>query len=109
MKRFYMQDALSQMERGFGYHDNLPDTHKEYRYEERDDEYRLRCWRNGHETSETGLLDNRAEWLVRIVDMAKIGGHMANVKFPPPMRIVWFQTDANNNLESFKEMPKHDL
>ena len=106
MKRLYIEDALMQMELGFGYHDNLPDDFKEYRYEERGDTYTLRCWCNGRETSSLGFKSDRPEWLVRIIDMAKVGGHMSLVRQPPPDCIVWFQTDANNNLEAFKEMSK---
>ena len=100
------RDALRTMERSFGYQDDIPDGHREYRYEERGDEYNLRCWREGRETSWVGHISNRPEWLVSIINMAKIGGHMSIIKQPPPECIVWFETDANNNLESFKEMSK---
>lgn len=106
MKRFYMQDALLQMERGFGYHDNEPEDFKEYRYEERGDSYRLRCWRGGREIADGGRIADRPEWLVRIIDVAKIGGHLSKVLDPPPTCIVWFKTDANNNLHQFRELNK---
>jgi hypothetical protein len=106
MKRFYIDDALMQMERSFGYQEDLPATYKEYRYEERGDTYSLRCWCDGRETSTTGVIDDREDWLVRIIDIAKVGGHMSLVREPPPDCIVWFQTDADNNLQAFKEMSK---
>lgn len=103
----HLYDAMWQMERGFGYQaDDTPADHREYRYEERGDTYTLRCWCKGVETSIAGAKSERSEWLVRIIDMAKIGGHMSIVKQPPPDCIVWFETDANQNLESFKEMSK---
>jgi hypothetical protein len=106
MKRFHIDDALMQMERSFGYQDDLPETHKEYRYEERGDTFTLRCWCDGRETVALGYKSARPDWLVRIIDIAKVGGHMSLVREPPPDCIVWFQTDANNNLQAFKEMSK---
>jgi hypothetical protein len=106
MKRLYIDDALMQMERSFGYVDYLPETHKEYRYEERGDTFTLRCWCDGRETVTLGDKSARPDWLVRIIDIAKVGGHMSLVREPPPDCIVWFQTDANNNLQAFKEMSK---
>ena len=104
MKRWYIDDALMQMERGFGYHDDLPDNFREYRYEERYGSYTLRCWSNGRETSSKGEIDTRPAWLSEIIDLARVGGHISIVRQPPPECIVWFTTDANNKLESFKEM-----
>jgi len=104
MKRFYMSDAAKLMDREFGYQADMPPDHKEYRYEERDDAYALRCWCNGREIADKGDIDTRPAWLIDIVNIAKVGGHMAIVKFPPPACIVWFETDANNKLESFKDM-----
>ena len=95
------------MERGFGYQtDDMPADHQEYRYEERGDTYTLRCWCDGRETSAAGFKSERPEWLVNIINMAKVGGHMSSIKHPPPDCIVWFQTDPDNKLESFKEMSK---
>ena len=101
----HLYDATWQMERGFGYQpDDMPPDHKEYRYEERYGSYTLRCWCNGREVSYKGEMDTRPAWLTDIVNVAKVGGHMAIVKHPPPECIVWFETDANNKLESFKDM-----
>lgn len=104
MKRFYMSDAAVLMDREFGYHEDMPINHKEYRYEERYGSYTLRCWCNGREVSYKGEMDTRPAWLTDIVNIAKVGGHMAIVKHPPPECIVWFETDASNKLESFKDM-----
>jgi hypothetical protein len=106
MKKLYIEDALMQMQCGFGLHDNAPDNYKEYRYEERSTEYALRCWCNGRETSSGGGLSTRPQWLVDIINLAKVGGHTAKVREPPPDCIVWFQTDTDNNLQAFKEMRK---
>lgn len=103
----HLYDAKWQMERGFGYQpDDMPSDHREYRYEERGDTFTLRCWHEGRETATLGHESARPEWLVRIIDMAKVGGHMSIVRQPPPDCIVWFETDAENNLKSFKEMSK---
>ena len=47
----YLSDAALLMDREFGYHDNVPDNYKEYRYEERYGDYLLRCWCDGREVS----------------------------------------------------------
>ena len=77
---------------------------REYRYEERHDEYTLKCWHDGVETSWRGFVDSRPEWLKRIVDTATVGGHLKRVSQPPPDSIVWFTTDLDNNLQSFLEL-----
>lgn len=105
MKQFYIEDALMQMKCGFG-HQDMPDNYREYRYEERYGSYTLRCWYEGREISTKGEVDTRPAWLSEIIDMAKVGGHMSTVQQPPPDCIVWFETDAKNNLQQFKEMTK---
>jgi hypothetical protein len=77
---------------------------REYRYEERYDEYMLKCWHDGVETSLRGYLDSRPEWLERIVNTAAVGGHLKRVPHPPPDSIVWFTTDLENNLLTFLEL-----
>ena len=77
---------------------------REYRYEERHDEYTLKCWHDGVETSWRGFVDSRPEWLERIVDTAAVGGHLKRIPQPPPDSIVWFTTDLDNNLQSFLEL-----
>jgi hypothetical protein len=102
----YLSDAALLMDREFGYHDNVPDNYKEYRYEERYGSYTLRCWCDGREVSTKGEIDTRPLWLSEIVDLAKVGGHMARVNQPPPDCIVWFETDNNNKLQQFKDMER---
>jgi hypothetical protein len=77
---------------------------REYRYEERHDEYTLKCWHEGVETSWRGDMDTRPEWLERILVTAAVGGHLKRVSQPPPDSIVWFTTDLDNNLQSFLEL-----
>jgi hypothetical protein len=77
---------------------------REYRYEERDIAYVLKCWHDGTETTWRGDVDTRPEWLERIVDTATVGGHLKRVSQPPPDSIVWFTTDLDNNLQSFLEL-----
>jgi hypothetical protein len=83
----------------------MQQTHeREYRYEERNGEYMLKCWHYGVETSWRGELDSRPEWLERILDTAIVGGHLKRVHQPPPDAIVWFTTDLDNNLLTFLEL-----
>lgn len=77
---------------------------REYRYEERDDMYHLKCWLDGVETTLRGKLYSRPQWLKSILDIAKVGGHLKRVNQPPPDAIVWFTTDLDNNLKSFLEL-----
>ena len=78
---------------------------REYRYEERDDMYHLKCWLDGGaETTWRGELYSRPQWLKSILDIAKVGGHLKRVNQPPPDAIVWFTTDLDNNLKSFLEL-----
>ena len=81
-----------------------PTNEREYRYEERYDEYMLKCWHDGVETSLRGYLDARPEWLERILVTATVGGHLKRVPHPPPDSIVWFTTDLDNNLLTFLEL-----
>lgn len=77
---------------------------REYRYEERDDMFHIKCWQNGVEHSLRGELYSRPEWLVRILTAATVGGHLKRVNQPPPDAIVWFTTDLDNNLLTFLEL-----
>lgn len=77
---------------------------REYRYEERHGHYLLKCWHDGVETSWRGYVDQRPEWLERILNTAAVGGHLKRVHQPPPDAIVWFTTDLDNNLITFLEL-----
>jgi hypothetical protein len=43
-------------------------------------------------------LSERPEWLVDIVNLARLGDHFLEVHDPPPERILWFAVDSNFNL-----------
>jgi hypothetical protein len=77
---------------------------REYRYEERCGDYTLKRWQDGEETTWRGEVSQRPEWLERILNTATVGGHLKRVNQPPPDAIVWFTTDADNNLKSFLEL-----
>jgi hypothetical protein len=97
------EDMLRQLTNLRYPHMTTPDE-REYRYEERHDEYMLKCWHHGVETSWRGYLDARPEWLERILVTATVGGHLKRVPHPPPDSIVWFTTDLDNNLLTFLEL-----
>ena len=77
---------------------------REYRYEERCGDYTLKRWQDGEETTWRGEVSQRPEWLVCILNTAAVGGHLKRVNQPPPDAIVWFTTDADNNLKTFLEL-----
>jgi hypothetical protein len=77
---------------------------REYRYESRDGTFKLKCWWNGKEDTLQGALYERPGWLVRVVDVARVAGHIKHPVSPPPEEIIWFQTDSNNTLTKFIEL-----
>jgi hypothetical protein len=76
----------------------------EYRYEQRDSMYTLRCWHNGIERNQRAAVDDTPDWLRAILDTARVAGAIKKIKTPPPEIILWFRTDDNNNLIDFREM-----
>jgi hypothetical protein len=97
-----LSDAQRQLENKLGY--NKQDLMYECRYEERNGDYTLKQWRDGHETSSRGLVSDLPDWLGRIRDVATVGGHLKRVMVPPPDNIVWFTTDDDGNLLNFMEL-----
>ena len=95
-------DALRMLEHKLGYHKDNPMY--ECRYEERNGDYTLKQWRDGHETASRGLVQDLPEWLSNIRDVAMVGGHLKRVMVPPPDNIVWFTTDDDGNLINFMEL-----
>lgn len=80
-------------------------THeREYRYEERDGAFSLKCWHDGNETITRGELGAWPKWLDPILDTAVVGGHLKRIHAPPPDAIVWFTTDLDHNLLTFLEL-----
>lgn len=78
----------------------INDNYIEHRYEQRGDEYTLRSWRE-REMTVTESMVERPDWLVKIIDLAVVGGHRHEIPNPPPDLIVWFRThkDSNDLLE----------
>jgi hypothetical protein len=95
-------DALRMLEHTLGYIST--NNMYECRYEERDNEYTLKRWRDGHEDGERGVLYALPDWLEKIRAVAIVGGHLKAVRVPPPDNIVWFTTDDDNNLINFMEL-----
>ena len=81
----------------------------ENRYEQRGHEYTLRSWSN-KEMSVTASMVERPEWLVKIIDLAVVGGHVQAIRHPPPDLIVWFRTSRDSNeLLEFVEFSDHRI
>lgn len=95
-------DAMRQMGNSFKYNirDHMDNIY-EYRYELRNDNYRLKRWNNGTETSSQGTTAAQPEWLTAIVAVAKVSGYLKEPISPPPSAILWFHTDQDHNLIDF--------
>jgi hypothetical protein len=78
----------------------------EHRYEESGEDWRLRTWRDGRETTGSGHMSTRPSWLLPIVNVALLGGHAKHVPEPPPNLIMWFRTNADNSLHSYIDFEK---
>lgn len=76
----------------------------EFRYERRGDVYTTKCWYNGNEKTERGLVDQTPEWLGRILAVSRVGNHIRATINPPPDEILWFRTDINRNLTAFIDL-----
>lgn len=48
-----------------------------------------------------GTMTQRPDWLVRIADLATVGGHLEEVDAPPPTRLFWCVIDTDGNLIRF--------
>lgn len=55
-----------------------------------------------------GTMTQRPDWLVRIADLATVGGHLENVAVPPPERLFWCTIDDEHNLVRFS-FERHDF
>ncbi len=84
--------------------DTMKDEEREYRYEERDGGFLLKCWHDGRETTTRGHYHERPAWLEPILAVAKINGSAKRVKEPPPDFICWFRTTASGALTEFIEL-----
>ena len=74
----------------------------ELRYERRGDNYTIKVWEgSGLDIQRSGSVSKQPEWLVYILAVAKIGGHMRFVAVPPPDEILWFEIDKSYNLIGF--------
>ena len=77
----------------------------EYRYEEEGDTFRLTTYEEDRRISapfnSLHRLDMRPDWLLTVLDVAKIAGKFHVIRYQPPKHILWFETDADNNLVRF--------
>jgi len=104
MKRDFAEEDMLRQLTNLRYPHMTTPNEREYRYEERDGEYTLKCWHHGTETVWWGGVGTRPQWLERILATAKVGGHLKRISHPPPDAIVWFTTDLDNNLLTFLEL-----
>ena len=83
---------------------NMSTDEMEFRYERRGDVYTTKCWYNGNEKTERGLVEQTPEWLGRILAVSRVGNHIRATINPPPDEILWFRTDTNRNLTAFIDL-----
>ena len=77
----------------------------EHRYEQNSHSHTLRSWKDGRETARSWHSASvMPGWLTRILDIAKVGGHITPIRFPPPSAILWFYADDEGNLISFTDI-----
>lgn len=48
-----------------------------------------------------GFVGDQPQWLSDILAVAVVGGHCLPILRPPPVRILWFALDHDNNLLRF--------
>jgi len=88
----------------YGKKPNVNSAEREYRYERRGDEFMLKMWCDGKETTSRGHTYALPGWLERIIDVSRVAQQIKRVNQPPPDEILWFRTDMNNNLTTFVEL-----
>lgn len=76
----------------------------EFRYERRGVEFMLKSWHNGKERTMRGYEDTLPNWLMPIIDVARVSGHLRRTVQPPPDEILWFRTDKRLNLTTFIDL-----
>lgn len=82
----------------------MNDDEMEFRYERRGDVYMTKCWHNGNEKTERGLVEQTPDWLGRILAVSRVGNHIKATTSPPPDEILWFRTDTQRNLTQFIDL-----
>ena len=82
-----------------------------HRYQEAGGKYRLQSWGGGggQDAHTGGALKQRPEWLVKIVDVARIARVIQHTKHPPPVAIIWFYTNENYQLTQFAVTVQEEL
>ena len=82
-----------------------------HRYQEAGGKYRLQSWGlgGGQDAPTGGILIQRPEWLVKIVDVARIARVIQHTKHPPPVAIIWFYTDKHYQLTRFVDTIQEEL
>lgn len=95
MNEAHLSDQLRVIRNGLTYNMHTDDE-IEHRYEQRGAEYTLRSWHD-KEMSVTASMVERPDWLVKIIDLAVVGGHVQTIPNPPPDLIVWFRTSKDSH------------
>lgn len=74
-------------------------------YAESGDTCTYTLWRKAEGTQETRFMhtDQRPDWLDAVVNAARVGGHMKEVRTPPPSYLVWFHLNKDGGLLDFIE------
>jgi len=88
--------------------DRMSEATMEIRYQEHGGDWSIKTYKiddDGAIRSTTKTLDSSVgklgkypPWLKRIVDVARVGGHLKRMDQGPPDAILWFKVDKDLNL-----------
>ena len=86
---------------------NMNDDKREVRYQEAGAEWLAQIYGIDVNHAATikerqrGPLGTQSDWLKKIIDVAKVGGHLDTLPNGPPDVLIWFKMDHNYNLLEF--------
>ena len=86
---------------------NMNDDKLEVRYQEAGAEWVAQIYGLGTDASATikerqrGRLGTQSDWLKKILDVARVGGHLNTLRNGPPEVLIWFRMDHNYDLLEF--------
>ena len=81
--------------------DKMNDDEFECRYQEDGGMWSVLTYTANGNSRNDGVLGRQPEWLKKILDVAKVGGHLTPMRDGPPDRLLWFTMDHNYNLLEF--------
>lgn len=78
-----------------------------HRYAVDEGEFSLQSYADAMVTTGRGKVGEESDWLKRILDVARLGGHGLEIISKPPDYVLWFETDAKMDLLNFVIEAEH--